>query len=166
MRKFIDERGRLFSKVSVIDLGVLLLILLVIAGAFVQFRVIEPSGTVIEAAPIRYTLEITGVRDWTLNNIREGDTVFSGDTAVGTVVGVSAIPHQVLVSGGDGGLWWGEVPERYVVLVEVSATATVRDGRYLVSRTIPMGVGNSPAIFSTRFAEFTATVREIVPYDQ
>jgi len=166
MKTLIDEKGRLFGKGSVIDLGILLLVVMVALGAYVKFFVLEQTSVVTEVFPVRYTLEVVGVRDWTVNNIQEGDTLFVTGVAVGTVVSVETRPHQTLIAGRDGEVWWGEVPERYVAYVEISATATLNDGRYLVSRTVPMAEGNSPTSFHTRFTQFRATVREIQPYDQ
>jgi len=164
-KPLIDEQGRLFGRLSVIDLGILLLVLLAIAGAYVKFIVLEQTAVTVNVAPVRYTLELSGVRDWTLRNIREGDTLFVTGTPVGTVVGLTPVPLEVPIVG-DGALWWGEVPARYVLLIDVAGTATVTDGRFLVSRTVPMAVGNSGTQFMTRYAEFQATVREIALYEE
>jgi len=84
---------------------------------------------------------------------------------VGTIQSVVAQPHRTLVNGDDGP-WWGVVPERYTVFVEVSATATVVDDRFLISRTVPMSAGNSGVSFSTRYAAFHGLLTEIVLYDE
>ena len=160
----IDEKGRLFGKISVIDLSILLLVVFIAIGAFLKFMVLEQTTITVEAAPVSYTLEITNVRDWTAHNIRAGDTLYVTGTAVGTVRAVEMRPHRVTISSNDGTVWWGDVPERYVVEVEVAGNATVSDGRVLVSRTVPLGVGTSTTIFTTRYAEFYATVGEITLY--
>lgn len=163
-RATIDKSGRLFGKINVIDLGILLLVVVIAIGAFLKFAVLEQTTVTIEAAPVRYIVDITNVRDWTARNIQAGDTLYVTGTAVGTVVNVSTRPHRVAISSNDGTVWWGDVPERYVVEVEVEATATVSDGRVLVSRTVPMGAGTSNTVFSTRYAEFYGMVREITLY--
>ncbi|MCL2843126.1 MAG: DUF4330 domain-containing protein [Oscillospiraceae bacterium] len=160
----IDETGRLFGKINVIDLGILLLVVFIAIGAFLKFAVLEQTTVTIEAAPVSYTLEITNVRDWTIRNIRVGDTLYVTGTAVGTVVGIETRPHRVAVSSNDGAVWWGDVPERYVVEVEVEGTATVSDGRFLVSRTVPLSAGTSTTVFTTRYAGFEAMVKEIALY--
>ena len=167
MKPWIDENGRLFGKVNIIDLGIVAIVLFMVVGVFFQFRVLVPAATVAEDVPIRYTLEITGVRDWTIGNLREGDTLFLNNEDVGRIVSIRYAPQQVLVVTGEGELWWGEVPERYVIFLEVEATAIVVDGRYMISRVIPLHVGNSGNIFASKFAQFGATVREmVILYDQ
>jgi len=88
MGKLIDGRGRLGGKVSVIDLGIVLLVVMMLIGAYVKFMVLPQTDVTVESVSVRYTLEITNVREWTRNNIREGDAVFSAGVHVGTVVKV------------------------------------------------------------------------------
>jgi len=161
--KLIDEKGRLFGKMSVIDFGILLLVIMIAIGAFVKFMVLDQTAIVVEAAPVQYTLEVRGVRDWALRNIREGDAVFAGGVYVGTITNVSYTDMEVYVSG-DGEVWLAYLPDRYVVFLEIAATATVNDRGYFVSRTVPMAVGNSLTEFTTRYAEFVAIVAEINLY--
>jgi len=161
MRNRIDEKGRLFGKINVVDLGIILLVIVVALGAFVKFVVLDQTSVATEVVPVRYTVQVVGVRDWTVNNLREGDTLFVGGTDVGTILSVSPEPQEV-VAWGDGKVWQGIVPNRYVVYVEVEATATVSEGRYLISRTVPMSVSNSGMGFYTKFATFGGTITEIV----
>jgi len=163
MGRFIDEKGRIGGKLSVIDLAILLIVIMIAVGAVIKFTVTPQTSVMVEVVPVRYTLQLANVRDWATHNIREGDTVFSMGSNVGTVVSVTSEPYRFLVQG-NGVAWWGEVPDRYWVFVEIEATATVTDGRFLVSRTVPMGVGNSQNPFTTRYAQFHAVVREIGQY--
>ncbi|MCL2827944.1 MAG: DUF4330 domain-containing protein [Oscillospiraceae bacterium] len=160
MKNWIDEKGRLFGKVSIIDLGIIFLVVLIALGAFVKFVVLDQTRLTTELS-VRYTLQIHGIRDWTVNNIRVGDAVFSGITDVGTIVSVAAQPQETVLSG-DGKIWRAYVPERYTLYVEIEATATVSEGRYLISRTVPMSVSNSPTWLTTKFAIFGGTITEIV----
>ena len=165
MRKLIDEKGRLGGKLSVIDLVIILLILVVVIGAYMNLFVLTPTTITIEAAPVRYTLQISHVREWAMHNIRAGDALFSAGTYVGTIQSVRAEPFETLVQS-ESHAWWGEVPARYTVFVEVLATATVTDGRFMVSRAVSMGIGNSAAPLTTRYADFSATLTEIELYEQ
>jgi len=160
MKRMIDEKGRLFGKISVIDLSILFLIVMVAIGAVIKFTVTPQTAVTIQAAPVQYTLEIRGVRHWAMHNIRVGDALFDGGVYVGTVTDISHGPHDAFVQG-DGEIWLAYVPERFNVWIDIEATATVHDGRIMVSRTVPTAVGNSPTKFTSRYAEFHATVREI-----
>jgi len=165
MKRLIDEKGRLFGKISVIDFTIICLLVVVAIGAYVKFFVLEQTAVTVEDSPVHYTLEITNVRDWAMHNIREGDAVFVTGTYVGTVTGVTYGPHEVIVPS-DGTVWTAYLPDRYVVWVDIEARATVDgNGRIMVSRTVPTAVGNSPTTFTSRYAEFSAVVREIDLHD-
>ena len=159
--KLIDNQGRIGGKLSVIDLGIILILIAVAIGAIWKFNVSPVTGTHIETPPVRYTIEVVGVRDWAMHNIRVGDTIFHQGSDIGTVVNVESQAHRLLVQGATEA-WWGYVPDRYVVLVEVEATASRIDGRVLINRTTPLGVGNSEQPFTTRYAEFHGTIKEII----
>jgi len=160
VKRLIDEKGRIAGKISVIDLSILLLIIMVAIGALIKFTMTPQTAVTIQAAPVQYTLEIRGVRHWAMHNIRVGDAVFDGGVYVGTVTDITHGPHEAFVQG-DGEVWAAEVPNRYNVWIELEATATVNDGRIMVSRTVPTAVGNSPTEFTSRYAEFVAVVKEI-----
>jgi len=164
MGKLIDTKGRIGGKLSVIDLAILLIVIVIAVGAVIKFTITPQTSVMVEVVPVRYTLQLANVRDWATHNIREGDRVFSMGSYVGTVVNVSSEPYHFMVQG-NGVAWWGEVPDRYTVFIEIAATATETDGRFLVSRTVPMGVGNSQNPFVSRYAEFHAVVREIGRYE-
>ena len=166
MKKLIDEKGRLFGKVSVVDLGVILLLVFIIAGAYLQLVVLEPTGMGAQEIPIRYTLEVSGVRDWTIDNLRVGDALFAREEPMGTIVSMEYGPHNTLTISGDGEIWWSEVPDRYVLHLEIEASAIVVDGRYLVFRTTPLAVSNGSPSFHTKFAQFSGRVLEIAPIEQ
>ena len=156
----IDAKGKLFGKISIIDLFLLLLVVAVALGAFVKFFMLEQTAVTVDQAPVRYTLEVNNVRHWAHTNIQVGDNLFSQGTPVGTITGIESIPHTMPISG-NGTLWWGEVPDRYTLLIEVQGVATMNDGRFMLSRVVPMGAGNSGISFTSRYAGFTGTVREI-----
>jgi len=158
--KLLDKNGRLFGKLSIIDLAVIFFVIIIAIGAYIRFAVTEPAQIEVAEAPVRYIIEVENVRDWAQNNIRVGDRLFVSGTSVGTVVNIEAIPYVMIVTG-DRGVWHGEVPGRYRLFVEMEATATVRAGRYFVSRTVPMDIGNSPTHFTSRYADFHAVIKEI-----
>lgn len=170
MRKLIDEKGRLGGKLSVVDLAILLLVLVIIAGAGFTFATRGPVEDIDDEIagrdiPVRYTLQIAGVRHWTVNNLRVGDTLFIGAIDVGTIVSLETKPYQVLLAD-DGEAWWAELPERYVVIAQVESTATVIDGRVLIAESVRMSVSNTTMNFTSRYADFHASIKEFDFYDE
>jgi hypothetical protein len=95
MSRLIDDRGRLFGKISLIDLLVLLLIVAV--GVFAYGRV---RGTAYTQTGILTTLTIEKVKDPTVYVINKGDVVHDdAGSLIGTVVEQPAVVRTPLEFG-------------------------------------------------------------------
>lgn len=155
----LDEKGRLFGKVSIIDLTIVLLIAVAAVGATIRFSLLDAIGITRTELSVRYTVELQGVRDWTLGNIQIGDEVFSGGSYVGTVVNTWYEPMERTEDTG-GKVWTAIVPEHYVLFVEIEGNAHSVDERYLIGGVVPLVVTNSSRHYTTKFAGFHGTLYE------
>lgn len=160
MNKLMDKNGKLFGKISIIDLLIVGLVLLVVLGIAMRQARTEQDTQLVQDTPISYTIEIVNVRHWARYNIRPGDHLFSSNTQVGTVVAVTYEPY-IATSVTPYGVFQAEVPNRYITRIHVEARATVDDGRVLVSHSIPMGSGNTGVWFSSRYTNFSGRILEL-----
>jgi hypothetical protein len=150
MSRFLDERGRIFGKVNVVDL----LVLLVIA-AVVVFAVVRMTGSSSEPIPVRVTYTVEEVRQATVNALtdalRAGGIVRDdGGTVLGEVVDVVPRPTKEEFPGADGEpkAWDSPVfsDVDIVVLGEGRmSNSTVRIG------SVPMRVGKKVTLVGTGF---------------
>lgn len=126
---FIDDKGRLFGKINLVDAVVLLFVLLALAGAFYRFyftsRIMQP------AVPERITYKATlaGVRQVSADTLNVGDKVFlePSNQFMGTIVEKVVEPAK-----GDVVKTNGEVVE------------AVMPGRFNVHMTINVETGTEP----------------------
>ena len=86
MSRFLDERGRIFGKVNVVDILVLLVIIAVVVFAVVRF-----TGASSETVPLKVTYTVEEVRQATVDAIQEtvevnGTVRDDGGTVLGKVV--------------------------------------------------------------------------------
>lgn len=160
MKKIIDNNGKVFGKISIIDLCVLALAVLVLLGIGLRQSRIGQDASIIRDVPITYTVEVANVRHWTRDNIRAGDQVFTANTQVGVISGVTYRPYVGTVAT-EQGVLQGVVEGRYIVSVEIEARGTIDNGRVLVSHSVPMGSGNAHIQITTRYASFTGNLVEI-----
>jgi len=160
MGKLIDGKGKLFGKISVVDLGILLLVIAVLAGAYLRFVVGIGVGQA-ETHTIQYTVEVRGIRHWSVDNVRANDAIFIDGTAVGTVVKTWSEPYVATIVS-EGRIWEAVVPDRYILHVVVESPAVVRDGRFFAGGTEAIAVSNNLTGFTTKFADFSGAVSEIV----
>lgn len=98
MRSFIDRQGRLFGRVSVLDVLIVLLVVALIAFAFVRFA--QPGA---ETVAVKLTLAVERVRDPTVAVLKEGSAVYDeGGALLGYVTAVTATPMPLDVFTADG----------------------------------------------------------------
>lgn len=90
MSRFLDERGRIFGKVSVVDVVVLLVIV-----AVVVFAVMRLTGTATEKVPVTATFTVEQVRVSTRDAIvaqldKKGAVSNDGGTVLGQIKDVTS----------------------------------------------------------------------------
>ncbi len=71
----LDKKGKLFGKISIVDVLVILIIIAIGAGLYYKFG---KSGTVTPFTPtqtVQMTLSLESVNDYVANNVKVGDVV-------------------------------------------------------------------------------------------
>ena len=117
----IDKNGKLFSKISIIDILILLAILLCIGAAFVRFSGLlgDNKSTPVQ---IEYTLKVNQVRDKSADALLKKGELYSSlsDGAyMGTVVNAEKKQNDDYSTLVDGSIVKTSAADRYDVLVTV-----------------------------------------------
>ena len=141
-------------KFSFIDFLLILLCLIIILGCvFVfspnfQFDILDRRKDIV----IQYTVEIQGVDEEFIRNIKEDDSVIDSVTknSLGTVIAVDySTKHSVLgytdVNGSKEGILV-EYPDKYNVVVTVSAPAKYKSGEGYTVNNCRIAVGELLAL--------------------
>ena len=129
---FIDNKGKLFGKVSIVDICVVLVIVIGIVGIYFTISNVK-SGKVSgnsklilnSSAPTEEALvsfEIKGVRDVTRDSLREGDEVFETEDNkfIGTINEVTYKAAKKEYVASDGSIYIAEIPKSYDVVFTVN----------------------------------------------
>ncbi|MCL1987081.1 MAG: DUF4330 domain-containing protein [Firmicutes bacterium] len=154
----LDEKGRLFGKISVIDLIVILGVVILVAG-FVYNRTSQNIRQIIAAeTPIYVTFEVENVRDFSFASVEIGDTIFRQHERIplGQVVQITQQPTNEITITSDGTAIYAPVENRYNMHITILATGSITDAGFFVNGTQQMATGGTMALQSNRFL---ATVR-------
>jgi hypothetical protein len=91
MSRFLDERGRIFGKVNVVDILVLLAV-----AALIVFAVARTQGTSSTTVPVQVTIRVELVRQVTVDRLLKatGTIKDDGGTTLGKVEKVSSQPSD------------------------------------------------------------------------
>lgn len=163
MKKIIDEHGRVFGKVSIIDFFVILIVIVIAAALYVKFNVLDATNKTAASDTVAYTVTIYGVRGYTADAIKTGDILFDkngGANPVGTVTDIQKVNAKKASEKADGTIVMGDYMGRYDVTLTITANGAKNDGRFLVNKIYELNV-NSVRTFNTKFCTFEATITEI-----
>lgn len=160
--KLIDERGKLFGKFNAVDFTILLIIVVLIFGAFYKFRVLDKTSTKAAMVPVKYTIEVRKIRDYVYQNVKEGDPIFdkTSGNCIGKIVEVKGTPAKDTLMLTDGSYQTVEIQNRLDVIFTIEAEATVSDSGYFVNRNYEL-VSNSARRFMTKYFECEGKIKDV-----
>ena len=150
MANLIDGKGRLFGKISLIDIFVILAVVLLLIG-FVYNRTAPNVRRIIMAdTPLYVTFLVEGVREFTLSAVQEGDVFFRQHERVplGTVAYVENAPAYDIMIRTDGTAIYVPVEGRYNMYITLSGVGSITDTGFFVNGTQQMAEGGRMSIQS------------------
>ncbi|NLY44169.1 MAG: DUF4330 domain-containing protein [Clostridiaceae bacterium] len=124
---FIDNKGRLFGKINIIDMLILLIIAGAAAGAYVKFFK-KDDKAVQSDRKIQYDIEIKAQTKEFADVIQTGDEIRDSIRSdyLGKVVNKQVVPTiEVNANIEEGTFVTTEVPERYDIILTLEANGSV-----------------------------------------
>lgn len=157
---FIDSKGKLFGKINIIDLALVLLVGLLIAGGVYKFSNMQNVSTE-DQKQISVKIEIEGEKQGLVDAIKAGDTLFDSvrGTEFGKIVGKTIKSHQEMVINKDGTVEYKEIPGSFDGEIEIDAMAIVDSEGVLVA-TKAIYIGSEIRLKSNLYV-FTCKVIDI-----
>lgn len=122
--KIVNEKGKLFGLINIIDLAVVLILALIVVGGASRLKT-KPI-VVNENSKAVITFEVSDVRMATVENIVVGDPIYHYDKGgfIGNITDVKVEPYKEPVES-DGKWINAEIPGKFVATFTVDAE--VRD---------------------------------------
>lgn len=154
--------GKLFGKINIVDLSVIIIIILLIVGATIKFGNFNSKTEETENQTIEYKLEIKNVRDYTLNALVSGDAVYDSQTGIniGTITDVeytTAKTYEGLITGE---IVLVENPYKCDIVLTIETPGTVETDAYYANKTIELKI-NSAKIIETKYTKTSGTISDI-----
>jgi len=130
----LNSKGKLFGKVSIVDILVVILIVVAIVGAYVRFNG-NNVGAVNQTSEFYYQITIREIRetnkDLLINSVGT-DFRLAGkiSSSMGTLTDVKAEEAVCEVEKTDGAIVSAVVPEKYDVVLTLKVTGSENDTGY------------------------------------
>lgn len=117
----LDEKGKLFGKISIIDIGVLLLIIALLGGAYYRFFALDKGNAAAKYDTLEYKILLRAVRKYTVDAIEIGADIYDvkTDSSMGKIVNKEILPATEQLTKADGTMVIAEKPGRFNVLVTI-----------------------------------------------
>ena len=161
----IDNNGRLFGKISLID--VLAILVVAALGLALLVKENQPhTGSSVPTQTITYQVRVDGAPAYLRDSIHVGDQVYdlsyeSGGAPLGEIVDIQESPGAKLAEFIDGTVDSAPIEGGYNLLLTIQGEGLVNEEGYFLNRVYSLGINASRTYYS-KYAEFTTTVTAIL----
>ena len=139
MKKIIDEKGRLFGKISVIDIFVIIVAAVLVFAVYTKTGSGDTPAASVNTIPVTYSVFVNAVRDTTVSLLRPGDKLYTENGIyVGTIKSVDVDDAKKPLVLTDGTYVNAPVDERFDVTLIVEAQCSEAGGRYYADRAFEL----------------------------
>lgn len=164
----IDRNGRLFGRISIIDVLVILVVLVMAAALYFKGQQAHTGASVTEQT-ITFQIRARGVNDYVAAAIQQGDGVYdsvypSGGRALGEIVDIQVERDPGLKfkqDMGEGTPGLIQADGTVDLLITVRGQGLVNGKSYSLNRVYDLGV-NSSRNYYTKRADFVGSVAAIL----
>ncbi|MBE7011962.1 MAG: DUF4330 domain-containing protein [Ruminococcaceae bacterium] len=144
------KNGKLFGKVSIIDILVFLII--VVAAVAVYFRIsATPQNVQVKTEKFSYLVRIDSVRIYTVDGLKALGPIYDKETKedLGKIVEVVSVePMKEATINLKGETVNADSPEKYSVVIRIETDGNIGDNGYYTSSNRMIGVGGDLSIES------------------
>lgn len=128
-----DKKGKLFGKINIIDMLVLLVIMLILAAGLYKYVLSGNRGISSNPDLLQYTVSITDVRNYSADALDVGDKLYDAktDTYMGKVIAKEVKPYRDYITKTDGNVVLAEKPNRFEVLLTMEVPGVENAYGYL-----------------------------------
>ena len=144
MKKIIDENGRLFGRISVIDLAVIAVVAVLAIALYTKDTAVPIAGESDPLQPVRYEVVVSNMPAGRLEGLKEGDVLYNRETgnSMGTIQSIKVEDCIISMIKTDGTYVMAPVAEHYNVTLTVDARVMVDErGHYYINRSDLIAVG-------------------------
>ena len=147
----IDSKGRLFGKLSLMDLLVVVAVVGLCVGFFIR-AMADETVQILNANQVFYTtLMIERVREFSVEAVHEGDIFYEQfGGLLGRVVRVEVAPSDDILRRTDGTAVVAPVEGRYNVFVTLESRGNVNNAGFFVGGNNQLAVGAAMRIRSNK----------------
>lgn len=158
----IDKKGKLFGKINIIDIAVVLIIVTAVCVTYFKFNKSAHSDVSETNSHIEYVVKAKAVRDFSVNAVEKGDKVYDteNDVYLGTVKSTRTEQAKEFLTKSNGEIVYCDLPDKYNLYITIEADARVNNSGVYVDGTKPI-INNSNITIGTKRVKMKTEVTQI-----
>ena len=136
----IDKKGKLFGKINMVDIAVVLILVVAVLVTYYKFNMSAHSDVSETNGYVEFDIRVESVREFSVNSIKDGDIIYDSqnDVCLGRIVSKRTEPAKSFITKADGTIVYADVPERYNLYITVGSDARINDSGIYVDGTKPV----------------------------
>lgn len=157
----IDKNGKLFGKISIIDICFILALIAVAFGAYMRFS--SGAGKIVTTpTKFEYVVKISNVREFTVNALEKKGLITDKkyETILGEIVDIKVEDTEMESVTSDGEIVDTILPERYTCYVTIQSDGKEGEKGYFNKINDEISIGKGFNIF-TKYVSTTGSIESI-----
>lgn len=160
--KKIDENGKLFGKISIIDLAFIICLVILVIFTFLKTG-INKNDFFIPKEEYLATYKVTGATESFVKSLSLNDKVYSetDKSYIGTIEKIDVTPAEILTKTIDGKMNYCKSPNKFDIILTISHKGHKDSQKGLVISKGYNVQANLQRTIYTRYVSFASTVIDI-----
>ena len=156
-----NRDGKIKGKFNIIDVLVIILVIVAIAGIVIRFSS-KITDSVKSDATFVYTVKVSSVRNYTIDALQKKGKVTNkkSDMDVGEIIDVVIAPSETQSERADGKIVYSEQPDRYDATVTIKAHGQEASNSYITADSDDLSVGRVIDIY-TKYVHTSGKVMSV-----
>ena len=157
----IDNKGKLFGKINIVDLLVILIIIIAVVLTFIKFN-FTPVVSERQTENFKYTVVVKGVRNYSVNAFQIGDEMFEDKTenSIGKIVDIQTLDAERYLVDRNGEILISKVPEHYDLYLTLECDGYKTDKGYETATGESIQLNKDMNIFN-KYCQTTLKIKDI-----
>jgi hypothetical protein len=158
----LDKKGKLFGKVSIVDMVIILAVAALLAGYLLRSVSDETQRIVNSDTTFYVTFVVEKIRDYAIDAVSEGDVYYQQNVgaALGTVTAVRVEPTGDIVKRNDGTAVYMTMEDKYNLYITLECKGNITESGYYINGNNHVAAGGDIKIKSNMLS-CSAKVYEI-----
>ena len=159
--KIIDEKGRLFEKINILDLIIVITLLILVGFTFIKFD--KNNSKLFSDTIIEYTVSVENIRQSTVDALsknKENIMDYTSKKEIGNIVDFNYSPAVKLEQMADGRYKEVMPKDKYDCLLTIRVKGTISSDNYFTSSGKKIITGDTIEVFN-KYASTSGTIKSV-----